>query len=94
MKNLNREVADGHAAEQLLENPIYREALDKVKTGLIQAMADSPMGDEKTHNRLVIALQLLNQIERNIKTVAETGKIARIQINQSLPQKLRAVAGL
>jgi hypothetical protein len=45
-------------------------------------MEQSALGDESTHNRLVIALQLLNKIEKNIKEVAETGKMIKMQIDK------------
>lgn len=70
----------GDEAERLLLNPIYREAMGRVKDGVINSMQQSALGDKETHNRLVIALQLLNQIEKNIKEVAETGKLTRIQV--------------
>ncbi len=90
---LQNEVKEGEEAERLLNNPVYQKSIEKVRTGLINAMSDSPMGDEKTHNRLVIALQLLSQIEKNIKTVAETGKLAKIQINQTPMDKVRRFVG-
>jgi hypothetical protein len=77
----DNEIVRGAEAERLLNHEIIREAFDKVKEGIINAMADSPMGDERTHNRLVIALQLLDQIEKRIKEVATTGKLAKMQMN-------------
>lgn len=70
----------GDEADRLLANPIYKEAIGRVKDGIINSMQQSPLGDEKTHNRLVIALQLLGQIEKSIKEIAETGKLTRIQV--------------
>jgi hypothetical protein len=45
-------------------------------------MTASPLGDEKTHNRLVIALQLLNQINKQLTDVMQTGKLAAIQTDK------------
>jgi len=45
-------------------------------------MANSPLNDEKTHNRLVIALQLLNQINKQLTDVMQTGKLAAIQTDR------------
>jgi hypothetical protein len=45
-------------------------------------MANSPLGDEKTHNKLVIALQLLNQINKQLTDVMHTGKLAAIQTDR------------
>ena len=69
-------------AERLLSNPLFVEAFDKVRGGLVSSMETSPLGDKETHNRLVIALQLLGQIEKRIKEVAETGKLTAIQVEQ------------
>jgi hypothetical protein len=70
----------GAEAERLMQNPIYLEAIARVRDGIVQSMNQSALGDEKTHNRLVIAMQLLGRIEKNIKEVAETGKLTRIQV--------------
>jgi len=76
------EVKRGEQAAVVLDNPIYQEALQKVKDSLIASMANSPLGDEKTHNRLVIALQLLNQINKQLTDVMQTGKLAAIQTDR------------
>jgi hypothetical protein len=76
------EVKRGEQAAVILENPIYIEAVAKVKESLIASMANSPLGDEKTHNRLVIALQLLNQINKQLTDVMQTGKLAAIQTDR------------
>ena len=76
------EVKRGEQAAKILENAIYKEAMDKVREGLISSMANSPLGDEKTHNKLVIALQLLNQINKQLTDVMQTGKLAAIQTDR------------
>ena len=73
------EVKRGEQAAVILENPVYQEAIKKVKENIVTSMATSPLGDEKTHNRLVIALQLLNQIEKQLTDVMNTGKLAKLQ---------------
>ena len=76
------EVKRGEQASHILENPIYVEAINKVRESLIASMANSPLGDEKTHNKLVIALQLLNQINKQLTDVMQTGKLAAIQTDK------------
>jgi hypothetical protein len=73
------EVKRGEQAAVILENPVYQEAIKKVKDNIVSTMSTSPLGDEKTHNRLVIALQLLNQIEKQLTDVMNTGKLAKLQ---------------
>ena len=76
------EMIRGEEAERLIANPLFKESIQKVREGIISSMEQSALGDESTHNRLVIALQLLNKIERNIKDVAETGKMLKMQVGK------------
>ena len=85
MDKMDNEIVRGEEAERLLNHEIIREAFDKVKDGIVGAMTHSAMGDEKTHNRLVIAMQLIDQVEKQIKEVATTGKLAKIQVNEKNP---------
>jgi hypothetical protein len=80
-KNLE-EVKRGEQATVILDNPIYKEAIEKVRESIVSSMTTSPLGDEKTHNRLVIALQLLNQINKQLTDVMQTGKLAAIQTDR------------
>lgn len=83
------DVKRGEEAERLLNSPVYIEAVTKVREGIISTMQGSSIGDKDLHNKLVIALQLLGGIEKNIKTIADTGKMAKIEIEQGLGSKLR-----
>ena len=88
------EVIRGHQAEDLLNNPLFKDAITAVRDGIVQSIASSPMGDEKTHNRLAIALQIVNQVEKQLITHVQTGKMAALSIKDGSIQRLRAVAGL
>lgn len=78
----SEEVRRGAEAERILTNQLYQEAFDKVEKGLIDALKVSPLGDDKTHNRIAIALQVLDQIKNVFKTTMETGKMAKIQLSE------------
>ena len=80
-KSLN-EIKRGEQAAVILDNPVYQEAINKVRESIVTSMTTSPLGDEKTHNRLVIALQLLNQINKQLTDVMQTGKLAAIQTDR------------
>jgi len=88
------EVSAGQDADMLLNNPAYKKAISDVKQGIIDSMTESAMGDTSTHNRLVIALQLINQIEASIKTVSQTGQLAKLQLEDSKVKQIRKVIGL
>lgn len=87
-----KEIVRGEEAERILNSEVYKQAIESVRSGVVRAMSNSPMGDEKTHNRLVIALQLIDQIEKSLSTVMQTGKMAKIQINGGAVQKIFGVA--
>jgi hypothetical protein len=76
------EIKLGEQAAQVLDNPVYIDAIAKVRENIVSSMTASPLGDEKTHNRLVIALQLLNQINKQLTDVMQTGKLATIQTDK------------
>lgn len=76
------EIKLGEQAAQILDNPVYIDAIAKVRENIVSSMTNSPLGDEKTHNRLVIALQLLNQINKQLTDVMQTGKLAAIQTDR------------
>jgi hypothetical protein len=76
------EIKRGEQAAVVLDNPLYQEAITKVRESIVASMTNSPLGDEKTHNRLVIALQLLNQINKQLTDVMQTGKLASIQTDR------------
>jgi len=76
------EIKRGEQAAKILENPVYQDAIAKVRENIVASMTTSPLGDEKTHNKLVIALQLLNQINKQLTDVMQTGKLASIQTDR------------
>ena len=76
------EIKLGEQAAQVLDNPVYKDAIERVRENIVNSMTTSPIGDEKTHNRLVIALQLLNQINKQLTDVMQTGKLASIQTDR------------
>jgi hypothetical protein len=88
MTNLE-EIRRGDDARQILESPLFKEAVGRVRDGLMIAMQQSALGDEKTHNRLVIGLQLLAQIEKQLQDVMLTGKMASMQVNDSVVSKVK-----
>ena len=74
------EIKRGGEAEKILSNEVYQEAFSKVRNHIVDAMQNSPLSDDVTHNRLVIALQTLTQIEKALKDIMQTGKMASIQV--------------
>lgn len=92
--NEKEEVIRGHAAQDLLDNPLFKDAVKAVRDGIVDAISTSPMADEKMHNRLAIALQIVNQIEKQLISHVQTGRMAAIALKDGIGPKLRQVVGL
>lgn len=89
------EIRKGAQAAQLLNSPLYVEAVEKVRMGLVQRLEMSAIGDKDTHHEIALSLQLLKQVHQHIKTVAETGKMAEIERQnwlQSMKNRIKRVA--
>jgi hypothetical protein len=74
------DIKRGEEADRILKNPLFTEAFESVRESIINSMAQSAFGDAQTHNRLVIAMQLLAQIEKRLKDHIATGKLASLSV--------------
>lgn len=80
--SLEKDAEVGRQAEMLLDNPIYRDSMFAVRDAIITAWQASPIRDTEGQHELRLMLKLLGDLEANIKRVAETGKLAKLQIEQ------------
>lgn len=80
--NTQAELDRGFKAQQLLDNEIYQESIQTVREAIIAQWAESPIRDHEGQHELRLMLKLLNDLTANIKTVADTGKLAQIQIER------------
>lgn len=79
---LSEEVQRGDMATAVLENPIYAESWESVRNGIIAAWESAPIRDKEGQNELKLMLKLLTDVRRNVETVMNTGKMAKIQIER------------
>ena len=80
MNNLE-EIKRGEEADRILKNPLFIESFDNIRESIINSMSQSAFGDAETHNRLVIAMQLLSQIEKQFKDHVATGKMSAMKVD-------------
>ena len=76
------DIKRGEEADRILKNPLFIEAFENVRESIINSMAQSAFGDAQTHNRLVIAMQLLAQIEKRLKDHVATGKLVALDVDK------------
>ena len=74
------EITRAQDAKFILDNYLYQDAWKQIKEGIVNAMNQSTMGDEKTHTRLVMALQITNKLQKHFEQAMETGKLAELQL--------------
>lgn len=90
--NLDKEISRGIQAERILNDPIYVEAMDKVRNGILNAIVDAPIRDREGVHELKLMLKLLKDVDMNIREVVQTGKMALIQSEQD--RKIARLKGL
>lgn len=89
--NLRKESERGARARLLLESEAYTEAVGTVRQAIIDKWSNSPVADRDGQHELRLMLKLLNDVEANIKDVAETGKLANLQIAREQESLARRV---
>lgn len=88
--NTHDESIRGHEARQLLENPLFREAVDTMRQAIYEKWRSAPIRDKEGMHELKLMDKLLSDLEGYFKHVADTGKMAEIQLEQEKKvEKLR-----
>jgi hypothetical protein len=90
-QTLDKEVIDGEKARQLLSNEVFKAAWENAENSIISQMAEVKMRDTEMHTRLILALQILNNVRRHIETTMETGQLAEFSLKE--PGKFARVFG-
>lgn len=75
-----QEVSNGIQADRLMND--LKPYLEVVKGAILTKWETSPVGDKEGQHELRLLRKLLNDLEINIKTAIETGKLASIQIER------------
>jgi len=92
--NLHLELDRGAKAEHLLRNELYVECIGKVRQGIYEKFATSPVGDKDGQHELRLMLKCLDDVEANIREIATTGKMAAKQIEEERTLKERAKSAI
>ncbi len=80
--NLTKDLDRALLAKQLVDNPIYIEAMNAVRAGIITQWENSPIRDTEGQHELRLMLKLLTDLQHNINRVIDTGKLAEIEIER------------
>ena len=70
-------------AKNLLNNRLFREAFDTLGIELLDRWTGSGVDDVNQRESIWLALRLLHNIEGHIKSIVETGHMAKIMEKQN-----------
>lgn len=77
-----QEIYRGAEAANVLDSQVFKDARQRIRDGIQSQMAAVPMSDEKMHTRLILTLQLWNNLESYLEQAMQTGKLAQFQVEQ------------
>ena len=89
MKTPDEEIREARRAESLLNDPLFKQAIDGIEANIIDRMKKVAMGDVDTQHELILTLQLLGSLRQSFNAMIQTGQMAEIQKEQSLAQKVK-----
>jgi len=89
MKTPDQEIREAREVQTLLDHPAFKRAMTSIESGLIDKMRQVPMADIDTQHQLILSLQLLGALKRNFSDIIQSGKMAEIQKEQSLADKVK-----
>lgn len=83
------EIIRAGKAALVLDSQVFLDAKAAVLEGIQRQMNAVPLADQTMHTRLIVALQVWNQLEKYLEGVKQTGEIRQFQIQQEEERKRR-----
>ena len=77
---LHQEVSQSNKARQLLDNPLFKEALDELKKLYAESLFNTGAKEQETREKLWLAYNVVGKVEQHIKEILDTGKLAKKQL--------------
>lgn len=78
--SLEYDASEGNRAERILSDII--PYFDMVEVAILDTWKKSPVSDEKGQHELRLMIKLLSDVKANLKTVIDTGKLAKVTIER------------
>lgn len=85
----DEEVVRGGKATEVLDSTVFLEARKHVLDGIERQMRAVPLSEQTMHTRLILALQVWDQLEKYLEQIKQTGEIRQFQITQEEERKRR-----
>jgi hypothetical protein len=77
----SQELSRSSQAKQILENNLFKEAVESLKKIYSEALLEKTGAKEsETREKLWIAYNVVGKVEQHLKSILETGKLAEKQL--------------
>jgi len=77
---LHQEVSQSNKARQLLDNPLFKEALNELKKLYAESLFNTGAKEQDTREKLWLAYNVVGKVEQHIREILDTGKLAKKQL--------------
>lgn len=67
-------------ARQILENPVFKDSIDKLKKLYSTSLFNTGVNENETREKLWLAYHIVQKVEQNIQEILDTGKLAKKQL--------------
>lgn len=89
---LRAEAMRGQRAHELMADDLMVEAFGTLNTRLTKEWADSPVRDTEGRERIWLMQKLLKSVGDHLSEIAQTGKLASLQLEQERTRLQKAKA--
>ena len=79
---LRTEMERSRQAQELMEHPLFREAMDTYKARLAQEWESSPARDIEGRERIWLMSKVAGAVEKHLLAIMTTGQLASLQMEQ------------
>lgn len=85
------EVIRAERARQILEDQVFKDAVESIEQALLNGIRQSAFKDEALREKLCHRYALLGDLLAQIRSTMETGQLAQAQLN--IRERIRAATG-
>ena len=91
---LEEELQRAGEARQILDSPVFQAAIKDMEEQLAAGRRSVPIRDSEMHTRLILMGQLWDNLVGYLRTVADTGRFAELELQKRAKWREAMEAGL
>ena len=76
------EVSRARQAQEVANNPLFKEAFSSLRDSLLREWESSPARDTEGRERLWLAVNLLGKVQAHLSETMRTGQMASMQLQE------------